>query len=455
MGQELEQRNDEAETPQRKGREGARWINERPTPEDFAAWAKDNIKLPEGMEIDAYLGGIVLIPQVDKKAKYVVGFNNQGEPMIGERPEMVYIPYAKVEARVQFFWDLCELNSERWVGVIEPINTPRPPIDMVSEVIRESQEAGETVGDAAERLEAMIEREIRKPSATAAIVHQLPPGFFLMPAPVDGQHVYYLCCSYRAAIYEKPYTSDSKPIREGRGTKQVALLTMGWRDKNRVLVVDDNVIMKAETGAIGRALGAAGIFTIPGSGIATAEDVQEALAAGETAASPEGAGPAAPAEPPAPRAAAQAAAPTAAEEPATNREITDEEALDRCRAIVSGLQEDFPDAYEAFGQWCSRRRPKITDLAALKGPALRGVLTKLERLKDDARERQEERGEEPQQPAAPLHTKIAAERAPEMPESAAAGTEKGTDLMADLKRSLEPASGKPTPAGDADGPAFV
>jgi hypothetical protein len=390
----------QAEAPaasQRRGREGARWINQRPTPEEFAAWAQENIRVAEGLKIEDYLGGIVLIPAVDKKSKFVDGFTPQGEPKIGERPEMVYVPYAKVETRLQYFWDLLELEEAKWVGVIEPIVTERPELDTLTEVIRDMPNASVD-----EVLADLKEREIRKTSTTAAIVHQLPPGFFLLPVPMGTSYTYFLCCSYRVAIYERDNAKEvSRPIREGRGTKQVALITKGWQDS---LKVDENAIMKCETGAIGRALGAAGIFTIPGSGIATAEDMLEQAAGAAAAPAEEGAGPEAPAEAPAPAQAAPAKA--AAEEP------DDEEVRDKSRQIVAILQTDFPSAYAAFGEWCSKRRPKITSLNDLEGPVLRGVHTKLLKLRHIAEQRRAETvGEEPDDQEAAVPSRAAQESA--------------------------------------------
>jgi hypothetical protein len=373
----------------RKGREGARWINQRPTSEEFATWARDNITIADGLEIEDYLGGIVLIPATEAKSKYVAGFDAKGEPLIVERPELVYVPYAKVETRLQYYWDLLALNEEKWIGVVEPITTERPELAMLAEVITDLP------GEEEEIPAALQKREIFKPATIAAIVHQLPPGFFLMPVPIGDNYTYSLGCSYRVAIYRLGADADARPIREGRGTKQVALVTLGWGEQRgqKVPKVDENALMKAETGAIGRALGAAGIFTIPGSGIATAEDMIDAAAGGNavpTDAPAEGAGPAAPAEAAAPRQQAQA----------RTEEPTDEQVLEEVKGIVAALQEDFPEAYEAFGTWCNGRRPKITDLGSLKGPALRGVHIKLKKLAEDARARQEARGQE-QAAAAP------------------------------------------------------
>lgn len=354
--------------PQRKGREGARWINERPSPEEFAEWVKDNVKIDDALNIKDYVGGIVLIPAVDKRSKYVASWTPQGEPVIKDRPEMVYVPYPKVETRLQYLWDLLEKHDD-WTAVVQPIATRRPSIEAVSEsiltdAVPQTEDTAAAPGSS---------REIFKPSAVAAIVHQLPPGFFIMPVPMGDKYSYFLCCSYRVAIYKtlEDGSRSEHPLREGRGTKQVTLLVKKYRDSD--IEVDENAIMKAETGAIGRALGAAGIFTIPGSGIATAEDMLEAAAAGSPAASgePEGAGPEAPAQTPGP------AQPTQGDE---NSAV-----LINAKAILLDLQEHYSEAYNAFGEWCNKRRPRITSLEELEPAALRGVHTKLQNLLAEAK----------------------------------------------------------------------
>jgi hypothetical protein len=109
---------DEQEQTIRKGREGSRWINERPTGEDVADWFEKNVELPDGLEHKHYLPGIVLIPQ-NEKSKEVIGFRD-GMPVQKEVENRVYIPYAKVETRVKMFWDYMALHED-WFGVIEPV----------------------------------------------------------------------------------------------------------------------------------------------------------------------------------------------------------------------------------------------------------------------------------------------------------------------------------------------
>lgn len=66
-------------------------------------------------------------------------------------------------------------------------------------------------------------------------------------------------------------------IRQSSGHKQVDTLTFikGWNNNPGRFVPDMNSVMKAETGAVARALGFLGMLTLPGSGIATAEDMLE------------------------------------------------------------------------------------------------------------------------------------------------------------------------------------
>ncbi|GAC1524619.1 MAG: hypothetical protein NVS3B1_12590 [Marmoricola sp.] len=354
----------------RKGREGARWINERPTSEDFGAWFHDNVKVDPALDAKDYVGGIVLIPAVDEKAKHVTGFAANGAPIIQQRAEMAYIPYAKVETRIQYFWDLMEAHSEEWIGVIEPIITERPEMSPISEIISTTDAEGRLV----------TTTNYRQP-ANAAIVQQLPPGFFLLPMPLGQAYTHFLCCAYRVAVYERASFGDggpirdAHPIREGRGTKMVPLLL--GRDTK---YPDVNAIMKAETGAVGRAIGFAGIFNIPGSGVATAEDMLEALAQAPAATSDAstdvaaegGAGPQAPAQEP---------VRTLGEVQAA----TDADLQAQVNAMAATLKERFPDAWVEFGKWCHERKPAITSLAQT-GPALRGLARKLEKSLQTAQE---------------------------------------------------------------------
>jgi hypothetical protein len=364
---------DQQQVAIRKGREGARWINERPTPEEFGAWFRENVKLHDGMDPERYVGGVVLIPAVDEKAKYVKGFNQQGAPIIDQRPELAYIPYGKVETRINYFWDLLELKADKWYGELEPITTPRPSVVPV--------DSNELIEDGGR----VIQRDTSRVPITAQIVEQLPPGFFLMSVPVGNNLTHFLCCSYRCAIYS--VENPERPLRQGRGTKMVPLV-LGRQQ----FYADQNSIMKAETGAMGRALGTAGIFVIPGSGVATAEDMQEAITAQPTAqqqpeaATEDTSGPAAPTAAPVPQ--DRTAGESAADEHAA--------LVQRARDLLTEAQNDYPDVLSAFRDWGAQREPPVRNLNELRGGALRGAVRTLERLVDEAKQNAAAREGEPE-----------------------------------------------------------
>jgi hypothetical protein len=170
----------------------------------------------------------------------------------------------------------------------------------------------------------------------------LPPGFFRLPVQDStGKFVHFLCCSQQVRIY----TAEGEPctiMAPATGTKMVPLLTR-WG-------VDENAIMKAETGAVGRALGMAGMLVLPGSGVATAEDMQEMQAA-------EGR----------PSVAVEAQLPTAA---------PDDQIRARIAELSVQLQSDFPGRMEDLQAWA---REKKIDLDDIKAHQLRGVLRALEK----------------------------------------------------------------------------
>lgn len=354
---------------ERKGREGGRWINERPTSDEFGAWFKENMKLDAALRAEDYVGGVVLIPAVDAKAKIVVGFRN-GVPLIEEREELSYIPYAKVETRINYFWDLLDAHSTDWVGSVAPDTLSRLSIEG-DPIIETSEGEGRT----------MTKEATTKPSALASMVYQLPTGFSIMSVPVADRYSHFLCCTMRVAIWDREEWKALTPaerkelagtgigaLRTGRGTKQVPML-MGrstpWADPNS--------LMKSETGALGRALGFAGIFVIPGSGVATAEDMQESAAQGQTVAQDAEVeatqGPSAPDVAPA-RTGAEAA--------------VDEETALRKRAaeLYKALSENHKEVATEFGQWASSRQ--LTSLGDARGAMLVGVVRKLEKLTDRA-----------------------------------------------------------------------
>lgn len=345
-------------------REGARWINQRPSPEDFALWFNENVPLhDEALKLDRYIGGIVLIPA--EETVKVPELSATGNLLITERKQMVYIPYPKVETRINYFWDLMALRKDDWRPVINPVEV-----------------AGKYQGD----------------GAIAQINRTLPPGFIVMPVPVfsNGAAGYsnFFVASFSVAVYDRDVDwsrgedgvlrPHAPPIMEGRGTKMVAL-TKGFKDGSKTWA-DENSIMKVETGAIGRALGMLGMLAVPGAGVATAEDMIEALSAeraGATEAPQEPTLPPTPATPAAP--AQQAAAPieaAAPEQKTAEQEAAEERTalLARTRELVNTLGKDYPEKMEEFRQWATGRQPPIRDLSKLQGGALKGTIKRLEKL---------------------------------------------------------------------------
>lgn len=338
------------------GREGARWINRRPEAEEFASWFTENVPLDDGMDAKDYLGGMTLIP-AQEKVKYVKGAAANGEPIIAQKEQLVYVPYPKVEARVSYYWKLMEKRQEDWLGVIEAVATPRLEDD----------------------------------SAVGKINRILPEGFFVLPVPVQDSYVHFICCTMSVKIYQRPVKTTwegervfftDPPIRQGRGTKQIPLLKRGYQSNPPY--ADDVALMRAETGALGRALGMAGILIVPGSSIATAEDMLEGFGtvpvpsqAAEQTESEQLTLPQV--EPPKP-------IQTGAEREQSEREQLTAEA----RAILAVLNEQYKPAYEEFRVWAAAKNPPVRDIGALVGGELRGVVKKLQALHAAATAKQEQ-----------------------------------------------------------------
>lgn len=292
-------------------REGSRWVGERPTADQVAEWFQ-SIPLDEGMKHEDHIGGITIISATETIKRII-----NGEVTDVER--LVHVPYPRVDARIAYFWQLCELRG--WVGEIEPVLVPR---------VRESGLYNE----------------------------HLPPGLSKFAvALADKRVVYYVVSTHRVAIMDGTGTT-AKPVRKpSTASKQVALLDRWGRS-------DDNALMKAETGSIGRALGMAGIFVIPGAGVATAEDMQEFLSASGSAGVTPG-----------------------AQEPALPADSTPEEATidQRIAELLERVEKhDDPTIKEHFQAWV---RERSFDLADLRESQKRGVLRRLEQLLADAASR--------------------------------------------------------------------
>jgi hypothetical protein len=235
--------------------EGSRWLGAKPSGEVFSKWFLENVRMHDDMDPKLYLPGIILIPQSEKiKVKERAANGRELEKEIWRD---TYTPYAKVDTRIAYFWDLCERRD--WVGEIEKV-VPNGAVTKLGEFF-------------------------------------LPEGFYAIPYPLaQGGYGVHICCTAQVRIYRRDRGGEidrRQPVMlPPAGTKVVKFTPPVGRDDAT------NHALKCETGAIGRALGFAGMLVIPGSGVATAEDMQEVLTTTTTAAEvPEVATPIAAAEP--------------------------------------------------------------------------------------------------------------------------------------------------------------
>lgn len=316
---------------ERQGREGSRWYNERPTGEDFAAWFEASVPLHEGLDHKDYVSGITMIQSVEK-TKETIGFReDNGKPIIDETSNVVYTPYPRVDMRVKYWNDLLAAHPD-WLGILEPI-------------------------------------------APAAPTAGLPMGFFRMSV---GE-VRFVCCTMKATIYKRDTVKVEKvPVVDPR-TRVRTFQTL--RTGETIIDAppatkmvntmarygpDEFSLMKAETGAVGRALGLAGMLVVPGSGVATAEDMGEQQAS-------EGQPP--PTEP----------APATPPENSQTDERTQEEIDSELRAQATALIETLKakggdEAFAEFQEWCKGR--SIGKLSNTSGLPLKGVVKALEKRID-------------------------------------------------------------------------
>jgi hypothetical protein len=315
----------------RYGREGNRWVNQTPSGDDVAAWFKENVPIDEALDHEHYVGGVTLIPNTER-SKAVVGWQGTS-PVIEEVFDLVLTPYMRVETRVKYFHDLMEAKG--WVGFIEP-----------------------------------VQPEKQDP--------RLPPGLFgTATMTADKKETRFVGCAMKVTVYEKrgltlervtidKRTGEEAFRRKGKividaapATKVVTTLTTRGN-------VDVNALMKAETGAVGRALGMAGMLVIPGTGIATAEDLQEET--GSTSV-PEG-----------------AAALPPDFEPAS--ELDGDDALrEQIGEWLDVMENSFPATAKEFKDWAKGRN--FGRLSEITSPALRGIHRKAKSMLDAAVEADE------------------------------------------------------------------
>lgn len=308
----------DAHQPGEGYREGSRWINQRPTGEELASWFKDNVTIHEGLEHEKYVSGIVVIEQKEKRREVVPKADGSGA-VISERELLTYTPYPTASARLVYWRDYLALReAEGWRGDIEA--------------------------------DPSVERS------------SLPAGFFRYSVALpseDGRDkppTAFVGCSMRAVI-------RGPDIRGGVAGRDIMIAPAGSKVVpvvNRFGKADENALMKAQTGAVGRALALAGMLVLPGTGIATAEDMRETLVAEEpppAAASPSAALPGADAE-----------SEVGAGDPAA-------EALE----LISTLQAEYPAEHEKWTVWAKETN---TNVAELSGTKLRGVVRRLRKHVD-------------------------------------------------------------------------
>ncbi len=221
-------------------REGSRWRHARPSAEEVAEWFK-SVRLDDGMDHADYVSGVVLIPTNEKVKK-------QTDAGMEEVWEMTWTPYVRVDTRIAYFRRLAELRG--LIAVIGPVQVPRSD----------------------------------KPAFENL---HMPDGFWfcVMGSGVAAQR--FLCCTMRVALYDKRdyLGGDALPLRLGEATKAVSGSPVDSWGKPEL-----NGLAKAETSAVGRALGMAGILVV-GTGVASADDMAELgqpQPAGPTLPEPEG-----------------------------------------------------------------------------------------------------------------------------------------------------------------------
>ena len=144
-----------------------------------------------------------------------------------EGGQKFWVPYMNAVARVAYFWDWVRVNGYR-----AEIQTT----ELVDQPVQLPPKEGETE-----------------------------------PVVVMRHYV-------RADI--KVFNADGQVVRFSSGRKQVSLTKqrcVDWNSnpKKYVIVPDEDALMKAETGAINRALAVLGMLALPSSGLASAEDMIE------------------------------------------------------------------------------------------------------------------------------------------------------------------------------------
>ncbi len=309
--------------PELTQQEGARWRHRRPSSEQVAAWFETQ-PLDDDMSHAHYVGGVVIIPGTEKvKYPWQDGYK--------ERWEITYTPYVQIGTRVAYFRRLAEKR-----GLIPSIK-------------------------------AAVVPRVTNPQSSY-FNGNMPDGLWWHCVAGDnGQTARYLCASYTVRMYkEQDYAAllagkEPMPMLEGSGTKQV---TGG---------MDTNGLMKAQTGAIGRALGVAGMLVV-GTGIATAEDMTEWGGLASAAPGDQ------PVLPPSgvPSEIAPGAQPPPPTDPAEQLAALRAQAM----ALATKMQESNPESYSQFNLWWQERQSQEgwKTLGDVPLAAMKGVVIRMERL---------------------------------------------------------------------------
>ncbi len=354
-------------------RAGSRWLHAAPSEQDVREWFETQ-RLHPGMTHDPYVSGLVLIGAKEKVN--VTRRKHDGQTYVQEVEQAVFVPYVKVDTRIAYFRDYVRLLNAKQVNADnEPGDMPIP------------QEFGDFYGVIRPVVQVRIADE-----GSPYFNDNLPDGFTAYPVRVSDSKVSrYLVATFEAAIFRRRDGQPDQLVARGQGSKQVATI-------QRNNYPDDNAMMKAETGAIGRALGVLGMLVV-GTGVATAEDVQEATSAPSSL----------------PPAATSALPPSAQTSDVTTDAMIAEvaalapppgeridaidpdqmgpigpalEPLPDADADLRGMaltfrkemESKFPNAWRDYtGWWAERGFPQLDEL---EGPALRGAVIKLQRELD-------------------------------------------------------------------------
>lgn len=357
----------QAPVPVESVRAGSRWLHAMPSEQDVRDWF-DTQRLHPGMDHAPYVSGLVLIGAKEKVN--TTRMKHDGNTYVQEMEQAVFVPYVKVDTRIAYFRD--------YVRLLNGVEIKDPETEKVIVV---PQEFGDYYGV----IRPVAQRQILDESS-AYFNGNLPAGYGVYAVRNNAENISrYLVATFEAVIFRRQSGAEDQLVLRGQGSKQIAM------KRN---FADDNAVMKAETGAIGRALGVCGMLVI-GTGVATAEDMQEALSQPSGASTGATGAQAAVLPPvtsdvtteamiaevtPPPTEAVDAIGP---EEMRGALEMPDDDEERRALAVRlrQQMQGRFPNTWDEYTRWWAERGHPTLD--ELEGPALKGVLLKLERMLDE------------------------------------------------------------------------